>query len=338
MKRNQRLIVILGLVISAFFLWLAFNDLNPAAVLAHVQEANPALLLLAVFWYFAGVTVISTRWRFLLRSTRVIPLRDLFQLVCIGYMGNNVYPLRAGEALRIVLLQRNHGVPMARGATIVLTERIFDGLVMLNFVLIALVVFDVGASETVRSLASVAAPVFLGALAVFFVVATRPAILRQLVKLVSRILPGQLRAMVENLSEEVIAGLGGLRTPADLAGAIICSHSWLLEASTYLIVARAFNLPVSYPTMLLVVGVVNLAGLIPASPGQFGVYEFFVITVLTSLTTPISEATATAFALVVHLVIWLPVTLLGFFFLARQGLGLSAIAHARDLEDKVTVS
>jgi hypothetical protein len=34
-------------------------------------------------------------------------------------------------------------------------------------------------------------------------------------------------------------------------------------------------------------------------------------------------------------VIWLPVTLVGFAFLARQGLGWNALTHARDLEDKV---
>lgn len=335
MRQNQRLIIIIGLVISAFFLWVAFNDLSPAAVLDHIQQANPALLALAAVWYFAAVTVISLRWRFLLLSTRAIPLRDLFQLVCIGYMGNNVYPLRAGEALRIVLLGRNHHVPIPRATTIVLTERIFDGLVMLTFIIVALGVFGVSSSETVRTVATFSAPLFLGALAVFFVLAARPEILRRLIRLVSGLLPGRLRDLVERLGEEVIAGLVGLRTPAHLAGIIVCSYgSWMLEASTYWIVARAFNLPVDYPTMLLVVGVVNLAGLIPASPGQFGVYEFFVIAVLTSV--GILETTATAYALVVHLVIWLPVTLVGFIFLARQGLGWGAIAHARELEDKVT--
>jgi uncharacterized membrane protein YbhN (UPF0104 family) len=98
----------------------------------------------------------------------------------------------------------------------------------------------------------------------------------------------------------------------------------------YWLVSFAFNLNVGYPVMLLVVGVVNLAGLIPASPGQIGVFEFFVRTVLMAV--GVDEATATAYALVVHVVIWLPVTLVGFYFLARQGLNWQAVTHARELE------
>ncbi len=46
--------------------------------------------------------------------------------------------------------------------------------------------------------------------------------------------------------------------------------------------------------MTLVVGVVNLAGLIPASPGQLGVYEFFASTVVIAV--GIGEVQALAYA------------------------------------------
>ncbi len=204
----------------------------------------------------------------------------LFRLVCITYMGNNVYPLRSGEVLRVVLLQREQGVPMAAGGVVALTERIFDGIVMLTFVLVSLVTLNV-ASPDLRRVALITAPIFIAALLVFFALALKPNILRRLIALVSRVLPGKLGALVEKLGEDVIAGLEGLRTPRDLAGTVFFSYaSWMLEASTYWIVSLAFNLNVPYTAMLLVVGVVNLAGLIPASPGQFGVYEYFAVLAL----------------------------------------------------------
>jgi hypothetical protein len=154
---------------------------------------------------------------------------------------------------------------------------------------------------------------------------------------VTQFLPGKVRELALHLSDEVLAGLEAFRTPVDLLGTIICSYvSWMIEASVYWLVSFAFNLQVDYATMLLVVGVVNLAGLLPASPGQLGVFEFFVRTVL--ITVSIPEAQASAYALVVHLVIWLPVTLVGFLFLARYGLGWNALVRARDLENKAVVS
>jgi len=330
MSRNQRLIVILGLGISALFLAIAFYGLNPAAVWSYIQQANPLPLVLAAGWYFTGVAVISLRWQYLLRATKFVSFGKLFRLVCIAYMGNNVYPLRSGEILRVVLLQRDEKVPLASGGTVVVTERVFDGIVMLTFVIVSLAVLNV-ASPDLRSIALITAPIFIVALLSFFALALKPNILRRLIALVSRILPGRLGALALKLGEEVIAGLDGLRSPADLAGTVFFSYaSWMLEASTYWLVSFAFNLHVDYATMLLVVGVVNLAGLIPASPGQFGVYEYFVILALGAV--GVDKTQATAYALAVHVVIWLPVTLAGFYFLIRRGLGLDAVTHTERLE------
>ncbi len=330
MSNRQRLLVIVGLAISAVFLGIAFYRLNPAAVWEYIRGANPFLLGLAVLWYFSSVAGISLRWQSLLNATKHVRFSKLFQLVCITYMGNNVYPLRSGEILRVVLLQRDENVPLASGGIVALTERIFDGIVMLTFVIVSLLLLNVG-SEDLRQVALVTAPIFIAALVVFFLLALRPNILRRLIAWVSRLLPGKFGAVAEKLGEEVIAGLEGLRTPGDLAKTVFYSYAcWMLEASTYWIVSAAFNLNVPYPAMLLVVGVVNLAGLIPASPGGFGVYEFFGVLALSAV--GIDKTQATAFILVNHLIIWLPVTLVGFGFLIRRGLGLGAVTHVDQLE------
>lgn len=336
MIRRRQAVVLIGILVSVVFLWLAFRNLKPDAVLSDIGQANFGWLAIAAVWYFAGVTVIAMRWGFLLRAIQAIPLRALAPLVAIGYMGNNVYPFRSGEVLRIALLRRSYGVPVAKATTTVVVERAFDGLVMLTFILIALVVTEVTSPE-IRTVATFAAPIFVGAVAVFFVLAARPNWLRWVIQRIERFLPGKLKQIVDRLGEEVIQGLQGLRSPADLAGAVVCSYlSWMIEASVYWLVSFAFDLNLSYAVMLLVVGTVNLAGLIPASPGQIGVYEFFVSLVLAAVGVPKDQANA--YALVVHVVIWLPVTLVGFFFLARQGLGWSAIAHAREMERKAVSS
>ncbi|MDX2161590.1 MAG: lysylphosphatidylglycerol synthase transmembrane domain-containing protein [bacterium] len=328
MKRQQRLLVIVGLAISVFFLVIAFNGLSPALVVDYMRTADPLPLVGGAAWYFTAVAVISLRWGFLLRSSKAVRFGMLFRLVCIGYMGNNVYPLRSGELLRIFLLQVRAGVPMVRATTVVIIERIFDGLVMLTFIVVALALTGI-ASPAITAIVTFAAPLFIAALLIFFALAARPQALAALITTVTKVLPVALRDKVNALGQDVIDGLACFRSPADLFGAVIASYvSWMLEASVYAIVSWAFGLNISYGLALLVVGVVNLAGLIPASPGQFGVYEFFVRTVL--IAAGIGQGIATAYAFTIHLVIWLPVTLLGFFFLIRQGMGgVGVVAQAR---------
>lgn len=330
-KLYRRLLVLVGVLISVVFLYIAFRGLNPAAFVESLTDINLPLLFLAAATYFFAVTVIAWRWQFLLRAVRPISLVPLTQIVTIGYMGNNVYPLRAGEALRLFLLKRNHDVPVAGAATTVVIERVFDGIVMLSFILLGLLLVDV-TSEQIQLVLSIAVPIFGIAVVVFFTLAAFPNLLRRLVGWVAGLLPDAMSDIVLALSDSIIDGLGSLRSPLHLAGAIVTSYTtWAIEAVVYWMVMWAFGLDLGYPVALLVVGTVNLAGLIPASPGQVGVYEFFVSAVMVAV--GIAQDTALAYAIVVHIVIWLPVTLVGFGFLVRYGLGWDAIRNANQLQE-----
>lgn len=330
MSRKNQLAVTLGLIVSVVFLLLAFRNLHLDAFLANLKNIQPLWLLIAGLVFFVSMLVIALRWQFLLRAIQHIPLLALNGIVAVGYMGNNIYPLRAGEALRIYLLRRNHAVPVAKATTTVIIERVFDGLVMLTFIVVSVPLIDIP-SEEIRRMTTLAALIFLPALGVFFVLAARPNLLRRLLLLASRLLPGRPGELMVALGEEVIHGLEGLRSPLNLAGAVISSYvTWGIQVILYWMVMFAFGLELGYPAALLAVGTVNLAGLIPASPGQLGVFEFFVSTVM--IAAGVSRDTALAYAIVVHVVIWLPVTLVGFVILARQGLGWKAVTRARELE------
>ena len=333
-KGSKGLATTSGIIISVVFLYLAFRDLKAEQFWDSLRAVHIQLLLLAVPTYFLALTVIALRWQYLLRGVRLIPLRSLAELVAICYMGNGLYPLRAGEALRIYLLRRNHDVPLASATATVMVERAFDGVVMLSFVMFSLLFIDIQSAE-VGAIVSIAAPLFVGAVAVFFLLAAKPALLRRLMGSLSRILPDRLAPLINQAGDDMTSGLSGLRTPTLLLGAVISSYvTWAIEAGVYWIVMFAFGLDLSYPVALLVIGAVNLAGVVSASPGQVGVYEFVVSTILIALGT--STAVAASYAVVVHLVIWAPTTLFGFLLLLRQGMGFADIRRARELEEALS--
>jgi len=334
-SNNLRIAIGIGLLVSILFLFLAFRNLQPEAFFESLTQIDLPLTFLGALIYFIAVLVIAWRWQFLLNQIQRISLPALTQLVAIGYMGNNVYPLRAGEALRVFLLKRNHRVPLARSATTVLVERVFDGIVMLSFIIIGLSATEI-VSDDIRNVLTVALPIFVIAVIVFFTLALFPNQIRRLVTIITRFLPQRITDIINHLSDDVLEGLAGLRHPLYLVGAVFASYlTWAIEAFVYWIVMQAFGLELDYIVALLAVGTVNLAGLIPAVPGQIGVYEFFVSRVLIAVGIP--EDTALAYAIVVHIVIWLPVTVVGFIFLVRQGLGWNSIRNARDLETTPTM-
>ena len=178
MKVNKWLTAGLGILISSVFLVLAFRNLKPEEVFTVIGGVNIGLLAVAPLVFLVTVTVLAWRWGFLLRSIKPIPLFSLVKLVLIGYMGNNVYPFRTGEVLRVVLLQRFHAVPAAKGAVTVIVERVFDGLVMLVFILVSVSLLHISSPE-IQTMTSIATPLFLLAIAMFFVLAARPNLFRR---------------------------------------------------------------------------------------------------------------------------------------------------------------
>ena len=91
------------------------------------------------WWSILGAVWARTwRWHYLLRPLKRVPLGRLFPIVVIGYMGNNVYPARAGEFIRAYVLKRNEDVSASASFATIVVERIFDGIVMLIFVLVTL--------------------------------------------------------------------------------------------------------------------------------------------------------------------------------------------------------
>src|SRR5689334_25043004 len=98
-----------------------------------------------------------------------IPTRAMFPITTIGYMGNNIYPARAGEVLRAVVLKRKEGVSVSASLATIIVERIFDGVVMLAFVFVNLpelakMTNTSGFVGNIQQVAILGTGVFLGAL------------------------------------------------------------------------------------------------------------------------------------------------------------------------------
>ncbi len=103
-----------------------------------LRTANYWWLIPAWRCTLLAVWVRAWRWHYLLRPLKPIPTATMFPIVAIGYMGNNIYPARAGEVLRAYVLKRKEGVPISASLATIIVERIFDGVVMLVFVFINL--------------------------------------------------------------------------------------------------------------------------------------------------------------------------------------------------------
>ena len=316
----------LGVVISAIFLYFAQRGLNLGDFWSAVKSANYWWIFPGIAVYFIGVWVRAWRWHYLLRPIKKVPTRVMFPVTCIGYMGNNIYPARAGEVLRAVVLKRRENVPISASLATVIIERIFDGVVMLAFVFINLpelakvASFQSGFVGNIQDLALIGTAIFLGALVIFLLAAMFPRITERIVLwLINHLLPVKIREKTAGIMLKFLEGLASLRSPFNVLMVFFTSVLiWLLETVKYWFVMHAFSFTVSFFALMLLNGIANLATTIPSAPGYIGTWEAVTKAVLVAY--GVDGAQALGYAVVLHVALWLPITLLGAYFMTREGI------------------
>lgn len=328
-----------GILISAFFLYRVLIKIDFALLWQDIRSANYVWILPGVAVYFVAVWVRAWRWHYLLRPIKRISTRKMFPIVAIGYAGNNIYPARAGEVVRAVILKRKEGVPVSASLATIIVERIFDGVVMLAFVFVNLPELARLTQEvkigglTIQNIALLGSVVFVGALVVFLLAAMFPKTTEKVVRWgVGRFVPERLRLRTLEISIRFLGGLESLRSPLEALMVFFTSVViWLLETVKYWFVMHAFGFQVSFFALMLMNGVVNLATTIPSAPGYIGTFDAPGIAVLQAYGVKLEVATAYTFVL--HFALWLPITLLGLYYMTREGVQWSKDVEAAQTQD-----
>lgn len=316
----------LGLLISLIFLAWAMSGLNLPEVLRQMQGANLWWLIPGVGVYMVGLLIRAWRWHYLLRPIQAVPTKVVFPITAIGYMGNNIYPARIGELLRAFILKRNTGIAVSSSLATIIVERIFDGVVMLAFVifnlpaLAAVAGVESGFLGNIEQVALIGTGIFSLALVAFLVAALFPNLTRRSYAFfVDRFLPAALAERIHSIADKFLDGLASLRSPFNISMVFGTSVViWLLETLKYWFVMHAFNFEVTFFALMLMNGIVNLATTIPSAPGYVGTFHAPGIAVLVAF--GVDPNIAGAYTFVLHAALWLPVTLLGLYYFGRESL------------------
>lgn len=274
----------LAAFVTVVFGYFAIRDAHPDEVWEALRESNALWLIPAVGLLALGTIVRAVRWWSLFgRETRP-PLGPVTASMLVGLAINNLVPLRAGEAARILALGRRTGASRVEILATVALERALDVfcLIVLLFAAVPWLP-DVDWLRPAAALALVIALGF-GALAV---VGERPfhALARRSERL-------------EHAWHSVSRGLVGLRDPRiALAGFAWTMLSWALIALSFWVVTLSFDLGLSPASGVLVLSAVGLALILPAAPASLGVFEAATVLALAAYDVPGSEALSYAFVL-----------------------------------------
>jgi hypothetical protein len=315
MNRRFALIqALISLVALGAVVWWASRQEAPELprTFGHVM-----LLVTAAVLYAGATAVRGERWHRIVHLTGVEATRsDTYALTTVGYMGNNVLPARAGEVLRVVLLDQKTEAGKRTLLGTVVAERLLDAIALASIFVV--VVFALLRETTLPNQRPfLVAGIALGLLALGIVCLQ---VLRR-------------HAAFQKARDFLRPLADASRALVSREGAILLAVSfavWALEASVYLSVARSVELDISALSALYLVALTNLFAMLPAAPGYVGTFDAAVIFGVKAVGG--TGSAAVSYLLLLRFVLFVPITIVGLVVLLTRYGGWSRLRAAMRLQ------
>jgi len=283
-------------------------------------------LILALLFLFFWLKAV--RWRLLLAPLRKFRTQEIVPPLMIGFMGNNVLPAHLGELIRVFVLGRNFTLSKAAILSSVILERVLDTLVILIFVGIGLLTVE-GLPTWVQTGAfSMAALTISFALFLIAYVFWTQTFL-QAYRKIFHFLPTKLFDRVEEIMRKAAPGLASIKNARAAFWIIVTSLlQWILMGGIVYVSLASLGLWLHPLASIVTIGISALGAAIPSTPGYFGVIQLSFWVSLQMF--GVEKADAFASSIYFHLSQYIPVTLVGLYYVSRTGLKL------KQIKEKVT--
>lgn len=324
---------IIGGLVSVFFLYLALRKVDYSELWTTIQHAHWWYLIPNLVLVVGVMFIRAWRWRLILRPVGDVPYARVYSSTMIGFMVNNVLPARLGEIARAVSLGAKTGLSRSAALATIIIERVYDSLTLLVFLWL------VFAFSRISELTEVSRISYLGwvFLAVNVVLIVILALLQYRNAAVVRAITWLTKPLSEKYRERArevtVKFAKGLRIhhdwPTTLGVVASSLVLWfIMGISNYFIfMALGFDhLP--WEASFVVLVVVSLMISIPSTAGYVGVFHW--ATQISLAVYGLKESQGLAVAIVLHAAQYIPITLLGFYFLRREHFRLSEVEKAAE--------
>ncbi|MEW5766526.1 MAG: lysylphosphatidylglycerol synthase transmembrane domain-containing protein [bacterium] len=322
-----------SILLSIFFLWLAVRGVDLDEMIEAIAKVS---------WVYIipiGVVSLSTfilrafRWRYLLSYEKHIRLHSLFSYTIIGFMANNVFPLRIGELVRAYIIGKKEEISKIRSLATIIMERIFDGLSLLFFLTLVLL-YHPGFPDWVKEMGLMLAPVFFLAFGGLIVLEWHQDWFLKFTHWLTGHISPKLSSRVVGSLQSFIHGLAILRRIDHLLITFFLSLAlWVVYAGMFYLALQAFHIHhLPLYASLFVLTVTAFGVMLPSSPGFIGPFQYFCAKALLLMGLK-DKSLALSYAFFLHAIQYVLITLVGLGYLWKENLSFSDLKKAKETNE-----
>lgn len=285
-----------SIFLAGLFLYLALRRLDWDHFVAAIRNADYQYLPLLFLWGSLTNWIRAVRWKVLLNAEKEVPIKSVFWANMAGYLGNNIFPARAGEWIRAAYISKENSFFISYSLATGLVERFIDLIALVVLGSIAITIAGILSPSLQEALKVTSAIAILGVVALVLVPYLESRLNQVLVTL--PILNEAAKARLEGLLGQFLRGVQALHDPKRAAAFVLLTCLiWLLDGIGVVILAHALHLRFTLTQSFLLLAALGLSSAIPSTPGYVGVYQFVAVIVLQ----PFGVSNTSAIAFIVFL-------------------------------------
>jgi len=326
-KRSWQLL--LGAGLGVVLLLFSLKGVDMKSLWDALAHANYWLFAPIFALTLAAFYVRAVRWGVLLRTVKAIPAASLFSATMIGFAANNLLPARLGEFIRAWAIGRSERISRSAAFATVVVERIVDVFALLFFFALSLLLHPF--SDAVRRTGWLLLAANAALLVVLILAERNPERVSAFSRWAWGHLPGKLGRRAHTLLDNFVVGLGVLRQGPAIGWVIF--HTLLMYGLTLVSIQlcmSAFSFAVPWYASIVLLVATSLGIIVAPTPGYVGAMQVACVWGLSLF--GVDKSRAFSFSLYYHVSQFIPITLLGLWYLARQGLSLGEVAGAAGKE------
>tara|TARA_B100000674_G_scaffold269547_1_gene222603 strand:- start:85 stop:1080 length:996 start_codon:yes stop_codon:yes gene_type:complete len=307
---------IFGTSISLFCFFIFFNKIDDLGkVIEIVTSVDFFIILFGFLIYFFSIYFRTLRWNSIFENKIKIKLTSLSRIVISGYMFNNLLPARLGELARIYHFNLVKRIDKSYLLGTILAERITDVIAL--FIFIGAGIFFVPKDLLINLSDELGVNInliylfliLIGLSIVFFVLMQ----FKTYRKIMTAFIPkfNFINDKILSIVDSFFKGLFNLEKNKIINIIFLALIIWIIEFSMFFIVETQIELNLDNTFLAIVFfGVfANLSGIVPSTSGGWGPFELIGTIVLISFGA--DRESAAAFTIIVHLILWLPISIIG---------------------------
>ena len=306
---------LLSILFSSLFIFGIYKIVNDfSEITQNISKITFPILFISTIIYFLSVILRYLRWKVIYLELFDNYKFNMINETIIGYMANNLLPFRIGELYRVNRIVKSESKTFIRVLSTIFTERLFDVVALVLLLIFALPFidkFDFKLFQIKNSAILLLGIFFLGLVALFLMkkISVFEKIIHKFLSLFNDLLSFFYEC--KSYNKYVIVMLLSILI-------------WLVESLVYFVIADYFIIDISnkylFTIILIVCSITNLSGIIPSLPGNLGNFEFF--GTLAFLAMGITSSIGATVIIIVHLVLFIPISILGFIILSMQKIAL----------------